>query len=76
MGTSCSLRLRGGAPLTQLASRAFHVNFFITSIYFQVHKYTPFSEIPANASNKLYADTNFVKKTLLCLIKFLGGFYF
>jgi len=31
-----------------------------------VHKYTPFSEIPAYASNKLYADTNFVKKTLLC----------
>jgi len=66
VGTSSSLRLGGGAPLTHLATRAFHVNFFITLIYFQVHKYTPFSEIPAYASNKLYADTNFVKKTLLC----------
>ena len=66
MGTSSTLRLGEGAPLTRLATRAFHVNFFITSIYFQVHKYTPFSEIPAYALNKLYADMNFVKKNLLC----------
>jgi len=66
LGTSSTLRLGGGAPLAHLATRTFQVNFFITSIYFRAHKYTPFSEIPAYALNKLYADTNFVKKTPLC----------
>ena len=38
------------------------VNFFISSIYFQVHKYTPFSEIPAYALNKSYAIQIFLRK--------------
>ena len=76
MGTSSSLRLGGGAPLTHLASRAFHVNFFTISIYFQVHKYTPFSEIPAYALNKLYAIQILLRKICFVKYKFLGGIYF
>jgi len=76
VGPCSSLRLGGDAPLTHLAIRAFHVNFFITSIYLLGHKYTPFSEIPAYALNKLYEHMNFVKKTLLCLIKIFRGILF